>query len=49
MRITQKLLIMKTWIWTIWLLSLVMNLAAQEKKVVNDPNAQKREVGSLRG
>ena len=40
---------MKTWIWTIWLLSLVMNLAAQEQKVVNDPNAQKREVGSFKG
>jgi hypothetical protein len=40
---------MKGWILAIWLLSLVMVTKGQEKKVVLDPNAQKREVGSFTG
>jgi hypothetical protein len=48
-RITQNDHFMKAWILAIWLLSLVMVTKGQEKKVVMDPNAQKREVGSFTG
>jgi len=40
---------MKGWILAIWLLSLVMITKGQEKKVVVDPNAKIREVGSFTG
>jgi hypothetical protein len=48
-RITQNYYFMKGWILAIWLLGLVMVTKGQEKKVVLDPNAQKREVGSFTG
>lgn len=43
-RITVKNKRMKGWIWALWLSSLVMTGLAQEKKVINDPNAESREV-----
>lgn len=40
---------MKGWILAIWLLSLVMITKGQEKTFIQDPNAQKREVGDFHG
>jgi hypothetical protein len=38
---------MKGWIWALWLSSLVMTGFAQEKNVINDANAETREVGDF--
>jgi hypothetical protein len=35
---------MKGWIWALWMSSLVMTGFSQEKNVINDPNAEIREV-----
>ena len=37
-------MLMKGWIWAIWLSSLMMTGFAQERMLINDPNAETREV-----